>query len=1235
MSRLQIIIISIPIYVSLIHAAFSQTKPAAEIWHNKERAIRYQPDGQDFIILNGERRFNRALYGTNTGFRVEAGDLPEFALYMPGMGGNLQFGLLADGTSKWLIKADHIQARYQPGAMHYEIKDDLLGNGTLYLTVLAAAEGEGIIIKAEFKNTDKNVDLIWGFGAATGKRFSRDGDIGADPESSFYLKPEHCKDNRFEIKENSFKLYYGSGKELSEADLYEIKHISGNESAELAKQKSLTGIFPRGSMLRIANAANQDTPVSFFESGKSVTPALAGKLPVKTGHEIYFCINNPSSFNSEITHEEIPALFTKTDASRNELANRIKLITPDPYLNTLGGALGIAADAIWEDPSYLHGAVAWRMRLNAWRGAYTADPLGWHDRAKKHFSSYALSQVTSPETGPLVPDTALHFARQAEKIGTAMFSSGYICRNPNGDIRAHHYDMNLVFIDQLLNHFNWTGDLIYAREMWPVIKRHLAWEKRNFDGDGDGLYDAYCCIWASDALQYSNGGVTHSSSYNYRAFTAAAHLAELIGEDPSPYRIEAEKIYKAIQSKLWMPKEGWFAEYKDFFGKKLLHPAAGVWTIYHAVDSRVPDPFQAYQALRYIDTQIPHIPMHIKGFPKGDHFAISTTNWLPYTWSINNVALGETLHTALAYWQGGKPAEGYKLWKSAILESMYASASPGGFQQLSFYDAIRGELYRDFADPIGMVGRTLVEGLFGITPNALADTLLIRPGFPDEWDHASLSVPDLKFDYKKFGSQDVYSLTPSLPKTMHLKLQVKARAESISSVIVNGNKVNWKSISSSIETPMVEITSAKAPSYMIEITWSGTSPEKPSFTEGQFTGEKLVASFGKASVIDFYDPQQALEKHQIKKNTFEGIVKAHSGEKTVFVKTRQGDFEWWSPLCFSIKRPVEISYAEEQKANTLEFTLKNNGAPVKGKLIVNPGKNEYALNVGLETNTVKQIAIPAEHVITGSNLVRFERGIKSAIEEQVVAWEVKAPKKLKYETVSLAGIFNDEVSKIFKNKYLSPRPSYPTLQIPWQGIGNWCYPLIDPEIDDSGIRKKASGKNEIYLPQGIPFATPGETGNKNIVFTSMWDNYPDSVVVPISGRASHIYFLMAGSTNPMQSRFVNGMISVQYTDNSEEQLELRNPETWWPIEQDYYTDGFAFNIDHPKPIRVHLKTGLITRKFSDYTSIKGFTGTAIAGGAATVLDLPLNPSKQLKAIKVKAVANEVIIGLMSATLVRP
>ena len=38
-------------------------------------------------------------------------------------------------------------------------------------------------------------------------------------------------------------------------------------------------------------------------------------------------------------------------------------------------------------------------------------------------------------------------------------------------------------------------------------------------------------------------------------------------------------------------------------------------------------------------------------------------------------------------------------------------------------------------------------------------------------------------------------------------------------------------------------------------------------------------------------------------------------------------------------------------------------------------------------------------------------------------------------------------------------------------------------------------------------------------------------------------------------------------------LMLRNPETWWPIEQDYLLDDYLFVNDAPLPPRVDLRTG--------------------------------------------------------------
>jgi hypothetical protein len=1210
------------------HEATAQT--TGKPWHGIERSMRYRPDGKDFVINNGTRRFNRAIYGTNTAFRVEAGDLPEFALYLSGMGGNLKLGIVNGAESKWLINAQSIEARYRAGSMLYTIHDPMLGKGSIELWLLAGSTADNLLLKAEVKGVT-GVQLLWAYGGATGKKFSRDGDIGADPESSFYLKPEYCTNNRYAIDRNTFRLDF-SAKATTEATRYENDQSPAKENQTIVTKNIISGLFPPSSAVKQANAEQQSSPLALYNSSAAGKPLICGLIK-NTSQPLYWMIG-PGITKS--TYAEIPKLLNTAEAARRLLTSRVQLNTPDPYINTLGGALAVAADAIWENPSYMHGAIAWRARLPAWRGAYVADPLGWHDRASMHFNSYALSQITSPETGPVIADTALHLARQQEKLGNSMFSSGYISRNPNGDIRPHHYDMNLVFIDQMLTHFYWTGDVNEVKKLWPVIKRHLVWEKRNYDQDGDGLYDAYCCIWASDALQYSGGGVTHSSAYNYRANKIAAQLARLAGDDPKPYEQEAIKIKKAIESTLWMPGKGTYAEFKDLLGNRLLHSSPGIWTIYHAIDEGVPDALQAYQSLKYIDNEIPHIPIQAKGLT-GNYHLLSTTNWLPYTWSLNNVAMAENMHTALAYWQGGRTNNAFNIWKSTLLESMYLGASPGSFQQLSFYDAIRGELYRDFGDPIGITARTLVEGLFGIQPNLLDNTLTIKPGLPQQWAYASLSVPDMHFDFKRSGATDTYTITSSLPKTLPLNLELNARSARITAVTVNGKPGKWICKTSAVGQTVIVIAAGAAKQYTIKVTWGNEAIDNASpLNTDRIAGQAYTQVFNKASIIKVIDPQGILASQTFKPHLLSYTLKPMQGNHTAFIQLKQGALTWWQPLDVVIHpQPVEIKFNVEQPSDAIKFKLHNYANTGSVQVQVNPEiKASYSQTVTVPTNNLSgEIMVPLQHLIPGSNHIRLQyQG--HVTDTTIINWHINQTASRTMQVVDMQPHYNDAVTHIFTNQYLSPRPKSVTLQLPVQGIGNWCYPLTTANIDDSGLRKAAANnKNQFDLPQRIPFATPGD-GPKNITFTSQWDNYPRSISIPLSGNASHAYLLMAGSTNPMQTRLTNGTVTIRYQDGSSQVLALRNPENWYPIEQDYDNDGYAFNPNAAKPLRVYLKTGTATLDWKNYTTIKGFSNKGIDGGAATVLDMYLDPTKKLKSLELNTVANDVVIGLMAITLTR-
>ena len=768
---------------------------------------------------------------------------------------------------------------------------------------------------------------------------------------------------------------------------------------------------------------------------------------------------------TDISFEEADSLWNRTVSENQQLCQRIQFQTPNPYLNTLGGALVAAADGDWDGQTWLHGCIGWRMPLAGWRAAYLGDVLGWKDRARAHFNAYAKSQVTDVE--PVLPhpnnDPKMNLARAEKKWGTQMYSNGYICRNPERNNQMHHYDMNLNYMDELLWHFCYDADTAYMREMWPVIEAHLAWEKRNYDPDGDHLYDAYCCIWASDALYYNGGAVTHSSAYNYRGNLLAARIAELIGKDATPYRREAEAIREAMNRRLWLDDKGHWAEYQDLMGLKRVHESAALWSVYTPIDCGVGTPEQCWRATRYVDREIPHIPVATEqGACYG--YTVATSNWLPYSWSINNVAAAEVMHTALAFFEAGRADEAYQMLMGNVMDQMYLGDSPANFGQLSFYDAARGECYRDFGDCIGISARTLLQGLFGIVPDALHGQLVIRPGFPASWDSASVTTPYLSYRMKREGNELVYQIEQHLAQP--LKVVLRQNQE---------------------EGRYQEVAGTAAEIQTIRVPAPATS-------------RSCNASDGPSSICHASRNEAALLPDQVKK---------------------------WIP-------------------------------------------------------------------------------------------------------VKMDGVFNASVTDIFKNEYLSPRPAVTTLQIPVQGIGEWCHPTLTATINDSVFRSKIS-QGKVTLAD-IPFLSP-ENG-KNIAFTSLFDNYPDSLEIPVKGKAAGVCLLMAGSTNHMQCHIDNGWVIARYQDGSCDTLRLVTPDTWCPIEQDYYVDDVAFRMKSPRVMRVGLGVDAVSRDLGRDLGITEVYGRPVPGGAAVLLHLRLNPKKKLRSLQLRTLSNDVVLGIMAATLYR-
>ena len=827
-----------------------------------------------------------------------------------------------------------------------------------------------------------------------------------------------------------------------------------------------------------------------FEAATSETAVLGTVSQSSPSSIFYFSINGDNQL-SAAPNSLMQPRFDAAEQWRNLLASSVCFHTPDAYINPIGGALVMAADGAWDGKVWQHGAVGWRMPLPGWRAAYMGDFLGMPDRQRTHFDAYAKSQVTDvPVTEPHLMDEKNNLARGTYKWGTPMYSTGYICRNPEKNNQFHHYDMNLVYIDELLWHFQFDADTTYMRKMWPVIKSHLAWEKQAWDPDNDGLYDAYCCIWASDALQYNSGAVTHSSAYNYRANLLAARIAGIIGENPQPYQEEADRILKAMNERLWLKDAGHWAEYQDFMGLKRVHRDAALWSIYTPIDCGAGTPEQNYRATRYIDRHIPHIPYI---YNKVEYQTLSTSDWAPYEWSINNVAMAEVMHTVLAYYQAGRTEEAYQLLKANILDFMYLGSSPANFGQLSKMDVATGEGYRDFADVTGISSRALIQGLYGITPNALEGECILRPGFPAAWDSASVHTPYLDYAFKRVNGKDVFDVTQNFKRPLKLVIRQNLGGGKYKDTAFSTDKVQH------IEMPTI-------------------LPKEER---------------------DMKDEKDMVGKYPLAESIAEQAVDA------------------W--------------------------------ASIKGV------GNDFA-----EVN----------------------------------------PKECR--KVNMDKVFNANVSDIFKNQYLSPRSPYTTLCVPTQGIGDWCSTKKTANIDDTKFRSLIKdGVFWAHVDGDLPFRSPKE--DKNIVYTSLWDNYPDSISIMLKGKASHAYLLMAGSTNPMQYAIENAVIRVEYADGTRNELMLTPPVNWCPIEQDFLENATAFPQPELRPYRVGLASGKVSRHlFRDLhlevnrnmADVPGFKKAVaeVDGGAAILLDMPLDAKKKLKRLILRTLSNEVVIGLMGITL---
>lgn len=1059
----------------------------------------YDVTGDSFVRRNGNSYCNRPLYCHHTDAIVLGGDKPYVVL---GAGkevlGSLMFALVRKDKGEWLQNASDITSIYRPGRMDWRISDPSWSGTKFFLEALPTSQGAGMALKLRVENPLPGDSLVWASGGTRRVKRSVLWEYDMTSQKNDLIRtgfrPSDCAGNEIRAEGNAWSIRNGDGKSP------ESHGRCGSQTHAI-----------------VADASLWENPLQLGGSSGGTQPLACGSLTLIPDQTHYWTLESRGTEN-----EGDPETAFKKGLSRMEsLAERVVVRTPDPWLDAAVGASVAAMEGCFRDGFYTHSGMRWGVPLLGWRTLYGGTVYGSHDHVLEQAQKCLARQITESGNTTAVPDPTTQLSSQAPE--SRIFGKGRVDLH-----HPHHYDMQSQFFDQLQHAWRWSGNPELEKLLRPSLDLHCEYIRDCFDPSGRGIYESYANSWPTDDQWYNGGGTSEETSYAYAAEIHAARLAERAGDHSSSaaHAANAERIRKAFLDLLWVKERGHPGAYREQGGLGRLHESAWLYSIFCPIDAGLLDREQAAEALHYTEWALERVKPGYGGeqcWP---------SNWLPSIWSVREMWPGDNYQLALAYFQAGLGGDGWKLLKGTFPQQLLFGPVPGDMGH-----AAGGT---DFNDCNGMFARTVIEGLFGYTPDYPAGVVALHPQFPFDWNQASLQTPDISLSFERHDNSERWYV--GLAKKASLEVQIPVSTTAVSRVTLNGKSVPWRSEPGfGISTVNLRIAETNAAEIMIEC--ADRIQESSSVEIRGVSGELVTLSLENGKLIDFHDPQGVLANASIVDGKISGKLAGLDGDHLVFGLCMTGKTTRW--ILFKI----------------------HDAAP------------------------------PSEH-----------------ISNELIASGVQADAT--WDPIPIQQVFNADVRGIFHQKYLSPRPNTCSLRLATDGCSTWQMVLDKknhpPEIDLSGIPSLLDGKGLIRTAQGIPFLW--NEGAKNIAFTSLWDNWPRSVSIPVDKKAGAVWFLLCGSTNPMQVRIANAEIRIEYADATVEKVPVVPPFNFWSlcpfggIDYDYARDGFSLPKNPPRTLRLGNNC------------------------RAVVIGHSLKPGKVLKSVTMEALSQEVVIGLMGMTL---
>ncbi len=874
----------------------------------KEKTIKtsthYTPTENGYSISGSSEIFNRTLYGSHKNddkvnrFFTFAGDAPQFMgavadwikssvtfyekcgilnsglAITPGRRQRFYYSGDIDQTSRWFHDSEDVRAEFKNGWMEYELSQMSAWFPDVRVKIEAypLLPDDGYLIHYRI-STDQRVVFAAGFGGLTEPlcRFEYKG------EPRRYFSVENTKGNTVTLGKNRACVTHTTGTTMRIAASFDAEFAIGSA-------KSMSEPYP--SAFLGSEPENEDDQVVKISS-----PIEPGK-PLD-GYLIALYNSDEETLDRWLSRKN-PVAYIKQQIYAKVACIDIK--TPENTLDLSVVPTVIALDASWHEDSFHHGAFAYHTPFLGWRNWYAPTALGWGDRVEKTMHKY-LGLISRGD----VKDERVWYDERPVSVSGDKWRGGFhYIDNPVGCLPSYFkrdltprydaYNMQECALDEMLYYIEWSGNLAIAERYFDDFCSMVDWEERSFDPDGDGLYQNRLNTWISDGHNYNGAGCAQSTAYNYRANRVLAQIAKKIGRDASALEARAEKIKTAMMEKLWLANEGVIAESLDTIGNCLIHPSVELASVYHPIDSDMVDDFKAYRMLQFTEH-------HIKNLEtvSGGRLCYSS-NWLPKQYSNCGIFPSENAHLALMYFKLGLKEKGKKIL-DGIADCYFTGRNPGmaAHIQSPMGTCDLGDM--DFTDVSSTYLRLVIEGLFGIRINALENCVSIAPGFPSEWEHASLALKDLTLDYHRRGNQEIFNITCDRTETKRIRIPM--RAANIEAVMLDGEPIDYEIVAAPNHSFIV-VRVEKIGRFQLRVMHGSKPVPSFSLTDTALVGGRLMVELKDASIAEVFDVSETLENISVVGNKVYATARNVAGDHTLFIRAVSDEYDAWLAADYKI-----------------------------------------------------------------------------------------------------------------------------------------------------------------------------------------------------------------------------------------------------------------------------------------------------------------------------------------------